>query len=119
VIKSVVEAITAGAGPDNPVGRFGGEEFVCLVQRRPGARNGIGAQRLAEAIRCRVSGAVPKGVPGLERVTVSTGFADCARFVSTQAALPEVDAALYAAKEAGRDCVREARAEPRPVVRAS
>ncbi|GJD65003.1 GGDEF domain-containing protein [Methylobacterium frigidaeris] len=119
VIKCVVEAIATEAGPDNPVGRFGGEEFVCLVQRWPGARNGLGAQRLAEAIRCRVSGTVLDGVPALERVTVSIGFADCARFGSTQAALPEADFALYAAKEAGRNCVREARPEPRPVARAS
>ncbi|TNC06396.1 GGDEF domain-containing protein [Methylobacterium terricola] len=106
VIKAVAAAIVAEAGPQNPVGRFGGEEFICLVRSPPDARDG---PALAEAIRRRVSGLACDGIPGLGRVTVSVGLAACEAFGSAQAALPEADSALYAAKEAGRDCVREAR----------
>ncbi|MFH6786824.1 MULTISPECIES: GGDEF domain-containing protein [Methylobacterium] len=119
VIKAVAAAIAAEAGPDNTVGRFGGEEFVCLVRGRPGGRGGLDGPAFAEAIRHRVSGTAFDGIAGLDRVTVSVGVAACAWYGSAMAALPEADFALYAAKEAGRDCVREARPRPWPVAQAS
>lgn len=109
VIKAVADAIAAEAGSDNPVGRFGGEEFVCLVQTPCQWRAGSKQQSLADAIRARVSRIVLAGLREGPRITVSIGFAECGMFGSTQATLREADFALYAAKEAGRDRALEAR----------
>ena len=110
VLKSVAEVIGAQAGADNPVGRFGGEEFVCLVRRAPGAGEQDEARVLPEAIRRRVAALAFPDIAKLGAVTVSIGYADCAGFGGAQAALPEADFALYAAKNAGRDRTQDARA---------
>jgi len=87
--------------------RFGGEEFCVLV---PGASPTAAvalAERLREAVaaqsfQVRASGKV------LGRVTVSIGVADHAAGEAVEALIARADAALYRAKQAGRNRVERA-----------
>lgn len=79
--------------------RVGGEEFVVLL---PG-RDSAAAQRVAERIRRSVEETPLAGLP----VTLSAGVATAAAGAGATLAelLREADAALYAAKDAGRNRV--------------
>ena len=81
---------------DVPV-RYGGDEFVILVFGGVGAAEEV-AERLHHAVRSAPWGQV---APGL-MVTVSVGVG---RRVPARGAVAAADAALYAAKRAGRDRV--------------
>jgi diguanylate cyclase (GGDEF)-like protein len=80
------------------VGRLGGEEFVALVY-------GPDWKQTAEAARRRIEIGVRMGVPAIAfPVTASAGVAAIAADDTLKAALKRADRALYAAKDAGRDC---------------
>jgi len=80
------------------VARLGGEEFVVLLER-----TGLEAARLqAEMLRLATAGITEEGVPA---VTVSIGVAEMRPPCDLAEAMRKADAALYAAKGAGRDCV--------------
>lgn len=81
---------------DIPV-RYGGDEFVILVFGDGAAAQGV-AVRLHEAVRSAPWGQVATGL----KVTVSVGVG---RAAPGRAAIAAADAALYAAKGAGRDRV--------------
>jgi len=81
---------------DVPV-RYGGDEFLILVFGGGEAAEGVAA-RLHDAVR---SAPWEQVAPGL-RVTVSVGVG---RSVPAHGAIAAADAALYAAKRAGRDRV--------------
>jgi diguanylate cyclase (GGDEF)-like protein len=81
---------------DIPV-RYGGDEFVVLVFGDGAAAQGVAA-RLHEAVRMAPWGQVATGLT----VTVSVGVG---RAAPGRAAIAAADAALYAAKGAGRDRV--------------
>ncbi len=93
-----------GKAPDGKpiLARMGGEEFVCLMPR---ATLGT-ARRAAEAIRARVEADRAFGSPA---VTVSVGLsvADKGEAPSLEDLLRAADRALYRAKQAGRNRVRE------------
>lgn len=85
--------------PDDRVFRFGGEEFVILA---------AGASRtaltlMAEKLRRKVAGDF--GMPGSPSVTISIGGATQRAGESIDDWLARADAALYAAKGAGRNRV--------------
>jgi diguanylate cyclase (GGDEF)-like protein/PAS domain S-box-containing protein len=83
-------------------GRLGGEEFALLL---PGT--GLESARcFAEELRRRVSGMTLEIGQRAVKITVSIGIARLDRDdVLTDAALARADAALYRAKESGRDRV--------------
>jgi diguanylate cyclase len=81
---------------DVPV-RYGGDEFVILVFGGDAAAEGV-ATRLHAAVRS----APWEQLAGGLKVTVSVGVG---RRDPAQGAIASADAALYAAKRAGRDCV--------------
>jgi len=83
-------------------GRFGGEEFLVLFPDTPEERAAIACERLREAFANRW---VPTD-DGPTRVTVSIGVAGCvSRAESALELLKRADAAMYRAKEAGRNRV--------------
>lgn len=98
VLASVARALRTTLRDGDVVVRHGGEEFLVLV---PGANVDV-ATRLAERLRSVVS-AVPDDEVG--RVTVSIGVAVLDEAEAPEALLARADAALYAAKQRGRDCV--------------
>lgn len=91
------------------IARFGGEEFVALLPHTDAGAALATAQRLRE--RCAGLGmASPQGAV---RVTVSIGVATWRNGESLTQLVSRADAALYAAKQRGRDqCAADALSEP-------
>ncbi len=86
--------------------RFGGEEFAVLIPDADLETAAVVAQRICDAVT-DVQVRYMEGF--LPRVTVSAGVAAFPESASVvQDLLRRADAALYAAKEAGRNCVRVA-----------
>ena len=82
--------------------RLGGEEFAAILASA-GVRE---ARVVAERCRRRVEQAVVHRSGQQVRVTVSAGVAAIRPGESPESLLERADAALYAAKAAGRNCVR-------------
>jgi len=105
VLRRVAELLKAGVYETDFVGRYGGEEFGIVLPRAESA----GVLRKAEAIRSRIEAETFS--QGLERVrlTVSIGIAHFPRDGRTpEDIVARADAALYAAKEGGRNRVIDA-----------
>lgn len=86
------------------IGRYGGEEFVLLLQ---GADEHAGA-RLVERFRGAVSAADWSDIaPGL-KVSVSCGIASIRPSDTLDGVLARADTALYEAKRGGRNQLRVA-----------
>lgn len=94
-VLAEVAIVLARAAAGIEVGRFGGEEFVVLLQGTPGSE----AARL-EAMRRAVATAATR-VP----VTVSIGWAHGAAGEAPEGVFARADEAMYAAKRGGRDRV--------------
>jgi diguanylate cyclase (GGDEF)-like protein/PAS domain S-box-containing protein len=88
------------------LGRLGGEEFACLLPETSPERALLAAERLRAAVACkRITLADGREIA----ITISIGVAALAGTDSNiEAALQRADQALYAAKRAGRDCIRSA-----------
>ena len=98
VLRLLSRALSGEGRETDFFARYGGEEFVVLLPHTDGA----GAVKFAERLRS-VLAAVPW--PG-RAVTASFGVATLHPAMQNQAELvASADAALYAAKAAGRDCV--------------
>ncbi len=89
---------------EDEVCRYGGDEFVVLLPDTPLSDALTVAARVQEAART---------LSGHGRVTVSVGVAERGATESMEAAMARADAALYAAKQAGRDRVVAASLEER------
>jgi len=105
VLRRVAELLKAGVYETDFVGRYGGEEFGIVLPRADSA----GVLRKAETIRARIEAEVFS--QGLEKVrlTVSIGIAHFPRDGrAPEELIGRADAALYAAKEGGRNRVVDA-----------
>lgn len=102
VLKRVARIALDQSRRSDMVGRVGGEEFVWII---PGNSEGDVAE-IAE--RLRQSIAQSSGVGGVPPVTISAGFAKLNRDDTSLSLFARADAALYAAKNAGRNRVRVA-----------
>ena len=84
--------------------RWGGEEFVLLMPvTTPVESASLAVERIRAAVAAHVwsgNGALPAEM----RVTVSAGVATCVAGESVEALIARADAALYQAKDAGRNC---------------
>jgi diguanylate cyclase (GGDEF)-like protein len=102
VLRRVANAIVGALRTSDRAGRFGGEEFLLILQ---------GAEIEATlAIAERVRGAVEASIPDGDepRVTISIGVAFSSEGDSAEALINRADRALYAAKVAGRNRVHAA-----------
>lgn len=92
VLRGVARSIQSCIRPHDFVGRYGGEEFVVVIEAE-------GAGRVAERIR--------QHVEAMTGVTVSVGvcFWDTPN-VSLKSVMVRADAAMYDAKECGRNNVQ-------------
>lgn len=99
VLSHVAQTIRACVRSSDLVARYGGEEFVCVLARTDMA----GLSILAERIRQRVE---DLDQPGCPRVTISVGFS-MQRSDDSNGwdIVKRADAALYQAKELGRNRV--------------
>jgi len=101
----VAQLLKDGVYETDFVGRYGGEEFGIVLPRADSA----GVLRKAETIRARIEAEVFS--QGLEKVrlTVSIGIAHFPRDGrAPEEIVGRADAALYAAKEGGRNRVLDA-----------
>lgn len=96
--------------PGDALGRTGGEEFAILLPET-GTAEGLA---LAEDLRRAVADTAVPAERGTLAISVSIGLAASGRAEPLAEALKRADAALYAAKNGGRDRVRAA-AAPGPV----
>ncbi len=113
VLRRLAAALQAQVRETDGLYRYGGEELVHVVETASPEAALAAVERLRLAAR---ELALPhEGRPG-ERVTLSAGVATCedGAGVPSQALLEQADAALYAAKQAGRDQTRQHRAPQRP-----
>ncbi len=112
VLAEVARLMTMTLGDQCEVCRYGGEEFAVLV---PGSSR-IQTAKLAESLRRDIAGldielsAIPEAPPSI-RVTASLGVAALEQENVVQMSRPDLlvrvsDQAVYAAKDAGRNCVR-------------
>ena len=84
------------------VARFGGEEFVLLLQRA----SLLDAESVVQRVRQQLDCSDVPGLPNGRRVTVSFGIAPVQSLEHLSKALSRADAMLYEAKQAGRNRVR-------------
>jgi diguanylate cyclase (GGDEF)-like protein len=101
---------------EDTVARLGGDEFVVLLPDLidPRAADAVAA-KIVETL------AVPVSVHGLEvPVSVSVGVCSAgAEDIDADALMRNADAALYRAKERGRNCFQVFAFDPKPVHSAS
>ncbi|MHC1759884.1 MAG: GGDEF domain-containing protein [Negativicutes bacterium] len=102
-IASIIDEIVSA--PACLAARFGGEEFACIL---PGYNNQQAIQ-MAEKIRSTIENLriVHNSMNCSQYITVSIGVATALHFgcASAQSCLRAADAALYKAKNKGRNCV--------------
>ncbi|MEO9175526.1 MAG: diguanylate cyclase, partial [Gaiellales bacterium] len=105
VLAEIAERLSTAVRRYDTLARFGGEEFVVLVpDARDMASLVAAGEKLREAVRTR-----PFSAAGRElTITVSIGAALADAGAGADALIGAADDALYAAKDAGRDCVRAA-----------
>lgn len=97
VIKNVASIVQQAMRESDICGRWGGEEFVCLL---PGATEEV-AVKVAERIRQTIEENLHEPKP----VTVSLGVALARPGVGLGAIISEADKALYISKNSGRNRV--------------
>jgi diguanylate cyclase (GGDEF)-like protein len=111
-VKAVAQALRKHARKPYLACRYGGDEFCAIL---PGTNDALAAV-LAERLRA----AVQSSMAGEHTVTVSIGYACQShnRFESADLLFEAADAALYSAKQQGRNCIsefRDRRGEPAAV----
>ncbi len=97
VLSEFARRLAALAGPADLVARFGGDGFVVVLVDRSVEDAGRFAEQVVEASR------EPVEVGARLLVTVSVGLATAARPADLDILLREADAALYRAKDTGRE----------------
>ena len=122
VLAAVARVLRAEVRERDLVGRFGGEEFVVLLAGRDGG-SAADLEGVAERIRSRVAALqvevpTPDGPLSIGGLSISVGGAlHPVDGPDLGTLLHVADAALYAAKRAGRNAVRMGRAESAQRVR--
>lgn len=101
-LYAVAQSLKRGVREVDVVGRVGGEEFVVLAPETPAREALAVAERLRRAVAERV---ITTSDGGEVRVTISCGIATLSdvRARTPEELLGYADAALYRAKERGRD----------------
>jgi diguanylate cyclase (GGDEF)-like protein len=98
-IRHVAAALVSLSRDNDTAARLGGEEFALLLAGATEASAAKAAERLRQAV-CSVA------VEQAGSVTISIGIANCPAHAHNERALYAAsDAALYRAKDAGRNCV--------------
>ena len=98
VIRTVANTTQSMLRNSDLLVRSGGEEFLVIVPHT----SAIDALKIAEKLRSTIAEA---DIPGCDRVTVSLAVGQLADQESPDGLIVRVDAALFRAKRAGRNCV--------------
>ena len=108
VLQSTSRVLQQQVRRGDLVARFGGEEFVLLLQRASLQEAEAVVQRMCQQL---ASSDVPS-LPNGRRVTLSFGIAPVHSLLHLNTALSRADTLLYAAKQAGRNRVLVEAAPP-------
>lgn len=100
-LQLAAAAILSRVRSHDHVGRYGGEEFLIVLPGTPLQ----GARSMAEAVREAIAAVVLQTESGPVTLTVSAGLAELAPDEGVDALVARADAALYQAKEQGRNRV--------------
>ncbi|MTV36490.1 GGDEF domain-containing protein [Duganella radicis] len=114
VIKTVVSCLRTLLGPEVAVGRVGGEEFSVIWPTSDVEEAREVAIRICDAIADQVFEA-----PIDRQITASVGVSWNTMGISFELAYSRADEALYAAKRAGRNCVKVYSQLPLPATQAA
>ncbi len=105
VLVAGVQTLRQWLEPGDLLGRFGGEEFIAIVE----GQNIFAVRAMAERIRVRVADTLSVFAPELSRIaTISIGISMTSQIdgeVTVEQLIDTADRALYAAKAAGRNRV--------------
>jgi two-component system, cell cycle response regulator len=107
VLREVARRLHNSVRSYDMVGRYGGEEFLVALNKC----NPESAVSRAENLRAKISGRPIQTANKPVSVTISLGLALSTEFTecTVEEIMHQADMALYAAKAAGRNCVRVAR----------
>jgi diguanylate cyclase (GGDEF)-like protein len=103
VLSEVAARIKSALREFDLVGRYGGEEFVILLENTSLHT----ARQISERIRQHVGSQPVHAASQQIEITISQGIAMWVEGDDKQSLLKRADQAMYAAKNAGRDCVVE------------
>ena len=103
VIRRVALRAKAALRDEDMLGRIGGEEFVCVLQRSSAQAAEIVAERVRKAVE--IGTADEEGLPN---ATISVGLAVYDGEADVEELLHRADKALYVAKREGRNRLRSA-----------
>ena len=99
VLREISATASAALRQTDYFGRYGGEEFACVLTDT----GADGAMITAERIRNSVAALRFPAIDPVLGITVSIGVADCGQAEEPDSAFQRADAALYQAKQGGRD----------------
>jgi len=102
VLRIAAARMVSGAREGDEIGRYGGEEFLFILQNTDFAR----AAEVAERVRVRINGNALHARDSEIRISLSLGVTQARDSDNVDSLIDRADAALYAAKRAGRNCVR-------------
>jgi diguanylate cyclase (GGDEF)-like protein len=101
VLRRFADAGRSVVRQGDTLARWGGEEFLLVMPATDEVQAMIAMQRLRAAVQqIDFSDLVPR-----LRISFSAGVAECAGALDLEAAIARADAAMYQAKQAGRDRV--------------
>lgn len=99
VLVATAERVASALRAGDVVARLGGDEFVVFLTEVPDAATAV---IVAEKVRAAVSEPMPVGAGQID-ITTSVGIALADENVDASQLLGNADAALYVAKQSGRD----------------
>ncbi len=102
-LRTIAQTMMRSLRPNDQIARYGGEEFIALLPQTT-LKDAV---NVANRLRQQVSRAdiiMSDGTP-LPSITVSLGVSEAIAGDSLEEVIARADAALYRAKQSGRDCV--------------
>jgi diguanylate cyclase len=99
-LRHLADTLKRSVRPSEPLYRFGGEEFLLLMQCQTPEAATVPMQRLMHAVR-NAPVPIPQGEP--LALTVTMGLARAGDDESMDSVVERADRALYKGKTAGRD----------------
>ena len=102
VLQIAAARMLSGARDGDEICRYGGEEFLFILQNTA-IKEG---KEMAERVRTRIGNDAIHGRNGKISISLSLGVAQAREDDNVDTLIDRADAALYVAKLAGRDCVR-------------
>jgi diguanylate cyclase (GGDEF)-like protein len=102
VLKITAARMVSGARAGDEIGRYGGEEFLFVLRN-----NDIDEGKdVSERVLVRINADAVHGGDADMWVSLSLGIAQARECDDVDTLIHRADEALYAAKRAGRNCVR-------------